>query len=33
MLSNLFRRISIWWGEQLYRNHKRRYKNLEPSDD
>ena len=25
MLSNLYRRISIWWGEQLYRWEKRRY--------
>ena len=33
MLSNLYRRITIWWGEQLHRRHKRRYKNLEPSDD
>src|SRR5699024_8895781 len=33
MLSNLYRRISIWWGEQLHRRHKRRYKNRGPSDD
>ena len=26
MLSNLYRRITIWWGEQLHRRHKRRHK-------
>ena len=25
MLSNLYRRISIWWGEQLHRWEKRRH--------
>lgn len=33
MLSNLYRRLTIWWGEQLHRWEKRRYKNLDGQDD
>ena len=33
MLSNLLFRFNQWLTRILYRDHKRRYKNLEPSDD
>ena len=33
MLDNILWRLSMWWTRWLYRDHKRQYKNLEPSDD